>query len=253
MPEVPRGGGVVARAGHDPDPLREPEPGRDVGPDGADDLEALKEPGHLRLAHAAELQHLLRPALVLHVEQQHAARVGVVAAVHAREHVVDVVLRQHDLADAREVFGLVLLHPQDLRRGEAREGDVRGQGREPVAADLIVEIIDLLLRAPVVPEDGGADDRVVFVEHDQAVHLAAAADAGHLRGVRPGEQLLHAAADARPPVLGLLLRPAGLREIERILPAHLADDGALFVHQRQLDGRGPEIDSDKQFRENHLR
>ena len=190
---------------------------------------------------------------MLHVEEEHAARVRVVAAVHAREHVVDIVLGQHDFFDPREFLRLVFAHPEDFRRGEAREGDVRGERRESGLADLIVEIIDLRLGAAVVPEDRAADDRVVFVEDHQPVHLAAAADPGDGGSVRAAEQLLHAVEHGGPPVGGLLLGPAGLREVEPVFPADLSEDRALLVHKRQLDGGRAEIDSDKQLREYHLR
>ena len=190
---------------------------------------------------------------MLHVEQKHAAGVGIIGAVHAGQAEVDVVLGQHDLLDAGKVLRLVLAHPEDFRRGEAGEGDVGGQGGEPLLADDAVEVFDLLLRASVIPENGTADDLVILIEDDEPVHLPAAADAGHVGGVGPLQQLVHAVDAGGPPGVGILLRPARLREVQRVFPADLPADPALFVNEGQLDCRGAEIDSDKQFRENHLR
>ena len=76
---------------------------------------------------------------MLHVKQQHAGGVGVIAGVDARELVGQVVLREHDLCDSFEVFRLVFAHPEKLRRGEARERNVGRQRGELVLADDIVE------------------------------------------------------------------------------------------------------------------
>ena len=88
------------------------------------DLEALKQLRHLRFGNAADLQHFLRPALVLHVEQQHTGSVGIIAGVNAGEPVRQVVLREHDLRDFFEIFRLVFAHPEELRRRKARKSDV---------------------------------------------------------------------------------------------------------------------------------
>ena len=90
----------------------------------ADDLEALKQLRHLAFGNAANLQHFLRPALVLHVEQQHTGSVGIIAGVNAGEPVRQIVLREHDLRDFFEIFRLVFAHPEELRRRKARKSDV---------------------------------------------------------------------------------------------------------------------------------
>src|SRR5699024_9711220 len=47
------------------------------------------------------------------------------------------------------------------------------------------------------------------------------------------------------PVLRILLRPARMRERERILLRHNLEYAAGFVHQKQLDSGSSQIDSDK--------
>ena len=235
--------GVVARAGADLDALGKAEGPGNLALERADALVALEEPGHLRLGNAAQLEHLGAPALVLDVEQEHAARVGVVAAVDAGEDVVDVVLRQHYLRYAREVLGLVFAHPEYLRRGEAGEGDVRGEGAEALLAYLVIEVVDFRARAPVVPEDGGAYHIVVGVERDEAVHLAARAYTRDERGVEARDELGHALHDRRAPVLGVLLAPARMREGERVLFRHRVEHRAALVEEQQLYGAGAEVDS----------
>ena len=190
---------------------------------------------------------------MLDVQQQHTAGVGIVAAVHAGETVVDIVLGKHDLRDAREVLRLMLAHPQQLRRREARKGDVRRERRELFLADDVVEIFHLLAGAPVVPEDGGPYHPVLIVKGDEAVHLSAHADAADAAFVRVLRQLEDAALYGFPPVVGVLLGPARLREGERIVLGHLVEDRARLVHKQQLDGRGTEIDADIVLDNVHLR
>ena len=182
---------------------------------------------------------------MLHVKQQHAGGVGVIAGVDARELVGQVVLREHDLCDLFEVFRLVFAHPEELRGGEAREGNVRRQSRELVLADGIVEVVDLLKRASVIPQNRRANDVVGCVQRNKAVHLPAGADACNFTCVKAAQQLGNTGHNCAPPVLGLLLRPAGVWEDERILVRDLVHDRAGFIHQQQLARGRAEIDTDK--------
>ncbi len=74
-------------------------------------------------------------------------------------------------------------------------------------------------RALVVPEDRRAEDVAALVEADEAVHLSREADAGGVHA-EPRERCLARA----PPVLGILLRPAGLRRRERVVLLGGGDD-----------------------------
>ena len=233
------GGGVVPRAGAHLHLGGEPQLGGDVGLQGANRLIALKELGHLVLREAAQVQHLLGPALVLHVQQQHAAGVGVVGAVDPGEDVVDVVLGEHHLFDAGEVLRLVFPHPQHLGGGEAGEGDVGRPGGQLVLAHGLVEVVHLPGGAAVVPQDGRADHPVMLVQHHQAVHLPAGADARHLAGVKPLQELRHPLQDGAPPVLRVLLAPAGMGKFQGVLLGDHILHGPLLVHQQQLHRRGP--------------
>ena len=240
------GGGIVPRARHDLSGLGQ----ADISSDIADDLEALKQLGHLTLADAADIQHLPAPALMLHIQQQHAGGVGVVAGMDAGELIVDEILGQHDPADAPEILRLVLLHPQELGGGEPGEGNVSGELGQLFLADHIVEVVHLLVGAAVVPEDRGADHPVVLVQNDQAVHLAAAAHTGYLADINIPGQLLQAVLHRRPPVLGVLLGPAGMREKQGIIPGNGAADLADAIHQQQLDGGCAQVNTDKILHEN---
>ena len=115
---------VVACTGHDLDRLRQPQRLRRFLRELAHDRKAFKQLRHLAFGNAANLQHFLRPAFVLHVEQQHTGSVGIIAGVDAGELVRQIVLREHDLRDFFEIFRLVFAHPEELRRRKARKSDV---------------------------------------------------------------------------------------------------------------------------------
>ena len=247
-----RGRGIVTRTGADPDLLREAERSGYFRLQRTDGLIAFIEQRHLRFGNAAECEHLLRPALMLDIEQQHTARVGVVRAVDAGEDIVDVILWQHDFADTRKILRLVLSHPQELWRGKARKGNIGGPRRELVPTDTAVELLHLGAGAAVVPEDRGADDRVVLVKHHKSVHLPACADPGHLRFVEALEQTGDARQHGALPVLGILLAPAGVGKFQRVGQTRLVQDPASLIHQQQLDSRGTEINSNIQHHNSPL-
>ena len=109
----------------------------------------------------------------------------------------------------------------------------------------VIEIVDFFGRAPIVPQNCRTDDVVGFIQRDKAVHLAARADARDQFCVKAAQQLGNAGHNCIPPILGLLLRPAGVREDERILVRDLVHDRASFIHQQQLARGRAEIDTDK--------
>ena len=203
-----------------------------------------EHPRHLRLPHAANAQHLRRPHAVPNVVEEHPGRVRRVGAVHAREAIVDIVLGQHDLIDARKEFRLVFFHPQELWRRKARKGNIRRTRAERLPADSLVQIVDLIRCAPVVPENRGAYHAIRRVEHDKAVHLAARADACHLRAVMSAEKRRDSLLHRLPPCRGILFAPAGLRKVERIAAGHNVFNIARLVRQEQLARGRAEIDAD---------
>ena len=127
--------GVIARARANDHISRQAQRLGGFGSQRADGLPALKQLRQLGFLHAADVQHFLAPAFVLHVQQQHARCVGIVGAVDAGQLIVDVILRQHDFFDAGEVVRLVLPHPKQFGCGEACKGDVCGVTAQLVFAD----------------------------------------------------------------------------------------------------------------------
>ena len=146
-------------------------------------------------------------------------RVGDVDRVLARAPEADVVLRQQDVRDPRERLRLVRPQPEQLRRREAGQRAVAGQLDQPLEPDPLLDLGALGRRALVVPEDRRADHLARFVEDDEPVHLAAAADRGRL-DVEVVERGLGGAG----PVVRVLLGPAGLRRRERVVALGAGQD-----------------------------
>ena len=192
----------------------------------------------------ADIQHFLRPAFMLYIKKQHTGRVGIVAGVNAGELVGQVVLWKHDLRNFPKVFRLVFTHPEKLRRGEAREGDVGRQRRKLVLADNVIEVVDLFGRASVVPQNRQTDDVVLRVQRNKAVHLTACADTCYLICIKAVQQLRNAGHDRIPPILGLLLRPAGMREDQGILLRDSIQNRAVLRDKQQLAGGCPQVNTD---------
>ena len=142
---------------------------------------------------------------MLHVEQQHAGGIGVVAGMDAGQLVVDIIFRQHDFFDFCKVLRLVFAHPEELWGSETGEGNIRRQCREAFPTDFFIKIVHLLCRSAVIPENRRADHIALCIQGDEAVHLAAHADSGNLRRIKAAQQLRHTGRDGIPPVRRVLL------------------------------------------------
>ena len=242
------GGGVVARARDHLDAGGNAQQIGDFRLHFAHHLIAFKQLGHLIQPHVTNLHHFLGPGLVLHVQQQDTGSIGIIAGVHAGQPIIDVILGQHDLGDPAEILRLILLHPDQLGRGKAGKGDVGGILGQFILADHIVQIIHRVGSAAIVPQNGGANHPIVFVQGYQAVHLSAAADTDNAGGVKALQQFPNAVHTGVPPIIGLLLAPAGLRKIQGIFPGYGIEDLAAAIHQQQLYSGSAQVNTNIQFR-----
>ena len=159
--------------------------------------------------------------------------------------VSNIILRQHDLSDPCEILRFVFLYPEKLRCRKSGKCDIRRILGKLVLADLIVQVIHLLLCTSIIPQDRRADHLVILIQNNQTMHLTAKADTANLGSINSTKQLLQTITYRTPPVLRLLLRPARLREIQRILSRNTATDLSCIIHQQQLHSRSTQIHSDK--------
>ena len=209
---------VVARACRHLAALGDSELCRNLRKNCADCLIALVAFCELRFADAADVAHLLRPLAVLYVKQQHPGRIGHIRTVYACQFICDIILGKHDLCNLCKIFRLLVLHPENLRCRKSRERNICGIPGELLLADDIVQVIRLLRCTSVIPENRRADHVVLLVEDHKPMHLSAKADASHLTLIHVLNQRFDSVHRLRIPVLRLLLRPARMREIQRVLP-----------------------------------
>ncbi len=76
------------------------------------------------------------------------------------------------------------------------------------------------------------------------MHLAADADAGDLRAVDVLREFGDTGKHSRLPVFRLLLGPAGMRKLQRILAGGDVENSALAVHEQGFQRGSAEIDAD---------
>ncbi len=231
---------VAGPPGHDHRPLDPPRP-RQLRQELARRRAALDQPRHRRARQAGGFEQIVRPVPRADVEPERARGVRHLRHMVPGQPQPHIVLGQEHRVDIGKDVGLVLAQPRDLRRGEARHrdvaGDLAGAGKRRL------DLGALRLRAAIVPEDRRPQHLVVMVEADRAVHLARQPDpAQPLQPVLAGDRA-DRALDRAPPVLRLLLGPAGMRPRHGQALARLADQPLLAVEQHRLDRGRADINS----------
>src|SRR2546423_4096819 len=116
------------------------------------------------------------------------------------------------MADPAVQLGLVPTQPEQLRRRETGQRSIPCQLEELGEAYARLDFPALGGGALVVPKDRGAQHALLVVQDDESVHLPRQTE-------RPGGQQTEDILGCAPPVLGILLRPAGMWPRERVLGA----------------------------------
>ena len=241
-------GGVISRTGTDLYTFGQTQGGGCVRFQGAHKLPAFIEMGQPFFLDTADFAHFLAPALVLHVQEQHARSIGIVGGVHTGHAVDQIILGQHDLGDGGVQIRFILLHPEEFWGGEPCKGNVAGVFAQSFSADFLVQIIGLLGGTAIVPQNGRAQHPVGGIQGHQTVHLAAHADALHLGGVEAFQQSRDAIQTRLPPGSGVLLAPACVGHAQGIFPGNLIAYLAGFVNQKEFARRGTQIHADIQHK-----
>ena len=234
--------GVVAGAARDDHVFRGAPALGEVGAEIAGDGAAFDETGHLGAGQSGGGEKIVRPVAGGDVEPKGSGGVGHLGDVVAGQHQADVVLRQKDHGDAVEDLGLMVTEPLQLRGGEAGHRDVAGDAAAVGEGGL--DLGAFRAGASVVPQDGGAQDRVVGVEADRAVHLAGEADAAQLAEAMGLGQGVDRGEHAGPPVGGVLFGPAGMRARDFEMMAGLADQRLIRVEERGFDRGCSDVDAE---------
>ena len=121
--------------------------------------------GKGQIYHSAKLR---RPDVFPRVVQQASLRVDDVRAEIACHPRADVVFGEHEAADLRVAFRLVLLDPEQLRKRPGRRRHLHAYA-EYLAAVVGFKAIALVAASLVVPHYARADDLASFVHEDGVV------------------------------------------------------------------------------------
>ena len=155
--------------------------------------------------------------------------------MYSGEHIRDIVLWQHYLFNTLEILRLILLQPQNLRRCKACKRDISRVLRQLILANLVIEIINLALCASIIPKYRRTNNIIVFIKNNKTVHLTAERDTLNKRFIAAVSQLSHTLLNSSPPILGFLLRPTVLGEVEWIFLCHGLNRVAVFVRHQHLN------------------
>src|SRR6266550_5765719 len=142
------------------------------------------------------------------------------------------------MADPAVQLGLVPTQPEQLRRRETGQRSIPCQLEELGKAYARLDFPALGGGALVVPKDRGAQHALLVVEDDESVHLPRQPD-------RPFGQPAQDVLGSPPPVLWLLLRPAGMWPREQVLDARRREHVPLPVDRDALDGGRADIEADE--------
>jgi hypothetical protein len=208
-------------------------------------LSALHQTGQPCARDRQRIDNFIRPAAVGHIQQQRAGCIAHVHGILAGELPADVVLGQQNVCSLRVDLRLVLLHPHDLRRCEARQRAVARQRDQPLAANARGDVVALGLRPLVVPQDRRAQHRAGSILKHQPVHLPGQADGGDLvaRSAAFRQHSADAGRDAVPPVCRILLAPQRFRLADGLRRGVRGDHAPRRVCDERLGASRADVQS----------
>ena len=225
--------------------------GRDAGvarrsfgdaPRGRGRLDELRQ---RRIRYSRERKELLRPTLLLHVEKERALRLDPVGHGDAGEPKAHVVLDEEDVLRLFEDLRFVAFEPHHLRQRPRRRRHLISRFVDRLFAAFAE--FGALPRAPLVgPHDRPPDGVHRIVEQHRVVGRAVERERGDALQVQALScKVLQRLAHRGVPVGGVLLRPAGVLVIRRVLDRVLGGDGSVEVYRRHLAAARPEVDPEQ--------
>jgi hypothetical protein len=167
-------------------------------------------------------------------------------APRARQPEIDVVVGPEDRRDLPEHMRLVALQPAQLGRDQLLVDAVSSPGEEGGRVDLAAQFLDLGGAAPVALLDAGAQRPAVGAEQNDRGQHAGGADRGDVvgRDAGRGAQFAQDAGAVRPPRLGILLGPAGMRRMQRHRPGRDRADPVGQLDQDADRRGGADVEAD---------
>ena len=201
-----------------------------------------------RLVQPGERNQSVGPHAVLRVKEAGAGRFGHVGQHPPRQPEADVILRAAENLHPREILRLLVAQPEKLAAGIAGEHAViRVAQKSFHAARAPGNPVALLLRALVAPQNRGTNHAHFSVQRHKTVHLAGERHAANVLRVRARlrQHGSNAVRRTAPPVLRVLLRPAGTGRGKRILPCRRGDHPPRLVGKQALRAGRSNVKTDQ--------
>jgi hypothetical protein len=150
--------------------------------------------------------------------------------------------------DVLPLFGFDLPHPEQLGQREVSERRIAGELNQTLGSNGVFQVLHLLLRSLIAPDEGRAHHLVIPIQEDGTMHLPGKADAGNLvrRASRLLKHLSHRKTSRSPPVCRILFGPSWFRRHK--WPVFLcpgAKHSALFVQDQGPGAARPDINSEE--------
>ena len=124
-----------------------------------------------------QVQQLIRPAAVRHIQQLHAGGIRNLGGILAGENQAQIVLRQQNVTALLVDLRLVVPDPQNLCSCPSGQCRICGDFHELLLTGRAVHLVHFRNCPLVAPDDGVPQHLIVLVQHDQTVHLSGDADA----------------------------------------------------------------------------
>ncbi len=225
---------AVGGAADDRRSLGKPRERRCLGRHAAREVCGRDEAGEFGQTQSGQLDKIVVPLSLCHVEEERALRLDAVCRGLAREQVAHVVLHEKDVLRLRERLRLVRPEPHHLREGPCRSRHLVAR-REHLLAPARLQRLALRGRALVGPHDRAAHRPVVGVHKNRVVRRTverAGRDRFEVHALF--REFLERAPQRVPPVGRLLLAPSGMIVVGLELRRRLARERAVLAYGGHL-------------------
>ena len=182
-----------------------------------------------------------RPAFFADIEGHGAGGIGIVRHIFARQLHDDEVLAVEGFIGILIDFRLVFLDPHELGQRIIGAFSVPAGVIQLLFAISRRQLLHLLFRAAVCPDDGIPQWISVFIDAGAAHHLPAKGDGGNRLFIDPLQNLLGAVTDALPPVQRILLHRPILSKIGGVIAVNALHHFSIQGKQNCLVPAGSHV------------
>ena len=120
------------------------------------------------------------------IQQQRSRSLLNIHRIGSRQPIANIILRAEHMRNPRKDLRFVLPHPQQLGQREVGQRRIRRQLDQPLASDLRVQPIALLVCPLIAPDQRRPQHLAGGIQHDRPMHLPGEPDGVNSRSPAPG-------------------------------------------------------------------